>query len=115
LDDGYDGVQYQRDFYVPPATEASDGSPAPAGPTLPAPGAPKSRTPDGWHIIDLPFNAFVPNFRGRPVSGRPPLAASQIRQLGVMVSKFGAADGGLTPGFHNGAFKLRLRSLSAYA
>lgn len=60
--------------------------------------------------MDLSFDAFRPNFRGRVVPGRPPLRGSQVRQLGLMVSKFSDA-GGLTPGFRTGPFRLALRSM----
>mmetsp|Transcript_20360 Transcript_20360/g.60536 ORF Transcript_20360/g.60536 Transcript_20360/m.60536 type:complete len:85 (-) Transcript_20360:27-281(-) len=63
-----------------------------------------------WTVVDLMFSRFKPNFRGQFVAGRPPIVGSQVRQLGIMVSKFSDA-GGLTPGFRTGPFRLALRSI----
>ena len=86
-DDGFDGVMYQQDF-----------------PTL---------GNGQWQTVDLPFSGFRPNFRGQLVPNRPPISGSQIRQLGVMVSKF-SDSGGLTPGFRTGPFRLAIRSIKGF-
>ena len=86
-EDGYDGIMYQRDFET---------------------------TDDGqWRTVDLPFSSFNPNFRGRLVPGRPPLSGAQVRQLGLMVSKFSDA-GGTTAGFRTGPFRLAVRSIRGF-
>lgn len=82
MDDDFDGVQYQHDF----ATTA-DGK---------------------WQVVDLPYAHFKPNFRGRLVTGRPPVRPAQVRQLGLMVSKFSDA-GGLTANFKSGNFRLAVK------
>ncbi|GLC40449.1 hypothetical protein PLESTB_001347100 [Pleodorina starrii] len=79
-DADWDGVQYQYDFVAPPV----------------------------WSQLDLPLSAFKPTFRGRLVPNRPPLQGQQIRQLGLMVSKF-TADGGVINSFRNGSFRLGFR------
>ena len=66
-----------------------------------------------WQTVDLPFSGFKPNFRGRLVTGRPPLSGAQVRQLGLMVSKF-SDTGGLTAGFRTGPFRLALRSIRGF-
>ena len=81
LDDAFDGLVYQRDFPTEPAS---------------------------WQQLDLMFDTFKPNFRGRLVPGAPPLQGAGVRQLGLMVSKFSDV-GGLTPGFRPGAFKLAVK------
>jgi hypothetical protein len=66
-----------------------------------------------WETIDLPFSNFKPNFRGRLVAGRPPLSGSQVRQLGLMVSKF-SDTGGLTANFRTGSFRLGIQSIRPF-
>ncbi|EFJ43483.1 hypothetical protein VOLCADRAFT_106809 [Volvox carteri f. nagariensis] len=84
-DADWDGVQYQYDFVAPPV----------------------------WGQVDLPFSAFKPTFRGRLVPNRPPLQGQQIRQLGLMVSKF-TADGGVISNFRNGSFRLGVRWIKGF-
>ena len=86
-DASFDGVMYQHDFPT-----SNDGQ---------------------WRTVDLPFSSFKPNFRGQLVPGRPPILGSQIRQLGIMVSKFSDA-GGLTSGFRTGSFSLALSSIKGF-
>jgi hypothetical protein len=57
--DGFDGVQYQARF-VPPAGE--------------------------WTDLHLPVASFVPTFRGRTLTGVPPLDPAEVRAFGLMVS-----------------------------
>ncbi|KAG2449053.1 hypothetical protein HYH02_005802 [Chlamydomonas schloesseri] len=85
-DGDYDGVQYQYDF-TPPA--------------------------GAWTQVELPFSGFKPTFRGRLVANRPPLQGQQIRQLGLMVSKF-TSDGGVINNFRNGGFRLGIRYLRGF-
>jgi NADH dehydrogenase [ubiquinone] 1 alpha subcomplex assembly factor 1 len=57
--DGLDGIQYQARF-APPAGE--------------------------WTEVRLPVASFAPTFRGRTLSGVPPLDPARVRSLGLMVS-----------------------------
>lgn len=57
--DGWDGVAYRARF-------ATSG--------------------DGWETLRLPFDSFVPSFRGRVVRGAPPLDPKDIRQVGFLIS-----------------------------
>jgi monofunctional biosynthetic peptidoglycan transglycosylase len=57
--DGFDGVQYQARF-APPAGE--------------------------WTEVRLPVASLVPTFRGRALTGVPPLDPGEVRALGFMVS-----------------------------
>jgi hypothetical protein len=59
MDAALDGVQYQARF-SPPA--------------------------DQWTAIVLPWEAFAPTFRGRPLPGEPPLDPRRVRQIGLMIS-----------------------------
>lgn len=85
-DDGFDGVMYQHDFN---------------------PGR------DEWKVVDLPFDKFKPNFRGQMVAGRPPIRGAQVRQLGLMVSKF-SDTGATTRGFAAGPFRLGIRWIKGF-
>lgn len=59
-------------------------------------------TPAGadWQTLRLLLTGFAPTFRGRVVAGAPPLDATRIRQVGLMV-----ADG------QAGPFALDLRTI----
>jgi hypothetical protein len=63
-------------------------------------------------VLEVPWGAFTPSFRGTPLAGRPALSGEAVRQLGFMLSRF-ASDGLPTPAFRPGAFKLRVRSVGA--
>lgn len=103
MDDGYDGVQYQVDFATQPLL-----------PTLPNQGPASSSSSSGdWQTLDIPFSTFTPNFRGRPLAGQAPFQPARMRQLGLMVSKF-ASEGGTTPGFKSGPFRLAIRSIRGF-
>jgi NADH dehydrogenase [ubiquinone] 1 alpha subcomplex assembly factor 1 len=39
-----------------------------------------------WIIVQLPFNEFIPVFRGRVVSEAPKLEAGHIRRIGFMIA-----------------------------
>jgi NADH dehydrogenase [ubiquinone] 1 alpha subcomplex assembly factor 1 len=54
----------------------------------------------GWHSTRLPLAEFKPRFRGRQVTGAPPLDPARIRQVGLMAS-----------GGQPGAFALCIRSI----
>jgi len=58
-DDGFDGIQYQAQF-TPPA--------------------------GAWCEARFPLDSFSARFRGRAVSGAPPLDAGHVRALGFMIS-----------------------------
>ena len=44
--------------------------------------APKNQ----WTLIKIPLSLFRPNFRGRLVSGSPPLDPTHLRQIGLMIA-----------------------------
>ena len=73
-DDGFDGVNYHATF--PPA----DGT---------------------WQALRLPLADFRASFRGREVSGAPPLDPARIRQVGLMIA-----------GRQAGPFALDIRRIS---
>lgn len=56
-----------------------------------------------WIEVRVPLSAFVPNFRGRPVPGEPPLNPALVRQVGLMIA-----------GKQAGLFRLCVRRISAY-
>ena len=58
-DAGFDGANYQAEF----ATKAGE-----------------------WQEYRLPFKDFVPTFRGRVLTGVPPLNAAQIASVGFLIS-----------------------------
>jgi len=58
-DGAFDGVNYQAEF-APPAGQ--------------------------WCQIQLPVDAFVPSFRGRPVPDAPPLDPARVCQVGLMIA-----------------------------
>ncbi len=58
LDDRWDGVAWRAEF-------ATDGS---------------------WQILQIPFEAFEPVFRGRRVTGAGPVVAARIGQIGFMIA-----------------------------
>ncbi|MCX7183432.1 MAG: CIA30 family protein [Nitrosospira sp.] len=58
-DNSFDGVKYQSAF-----------------------DAPKNQ----WTLIKIPLSLFRPNFRGRLVSGSPPLDPTHLRQIGLMIA-----------------------------
>jgi hypothetical protein len=58
-DAGFDGTNYQAEF----ATKGSE-----------------------WQEYRLPFKDFVPTFRGRVLTGVPPLSAAQIASVGFLIS-----------------------------
>ena len=65
---------------------------------------------DEWTTVDMAWAEFKPTFRGQLVRGAPPLRGAQVRQLGLMVSKF-SDSGGVTPNFAPGGFQLALRAV----
>lgn len=58
-DDGFDGPNYQAAI----STQAGE-----------------------WQTVEVPMTTFVPSFRGRRVTGAPPLAGERIRSLGFLIS-----------------------------
>lgn len=39
-----------------------------------------------WIEIKIPFNKFIPTFRGRTLKGKPLLSSENIKQVGVLIS-----------------------------
>lgn len=58
--------------------------------------------PDRWITVVLPFDAFVPTFRGYTPRNAPPLDPAAVRQLGLLIG-----DG------REGAFRLELERIVA--
>lgn len=87
-DAAVDGVSYQASLSAATTELAKDGG-----------------------VVHIPFSAFQPSCRGRPVSA-PPLRGEDVVQLGVMLSRFDS--GGTQAEVGAGAFQLRLRRLEAY-
>ena len=77
MDDGFDGINYQTSFQ-PPAED--------------------------WSVVTLPLAAFEPTFRGRALVDAPPLDASKVRQIGLMIGDR-----------QQGVFALAVRRVSAAA
>ena len=42
--------------------------------------------PNAWMIIDIPFDACVPVFRGRVLKDAAPLLPGNIQQIGFLIS-----------------------------
>ena len=59
--------------------------------------------PDAWAEVSLPFSAFRPVFRGRPVPGAPALDPARIVTLGFLISDR-----------QEGPFLLEIASITAY-
>lgn len=43
--------------------------------------------PDRWQSLRIPLAEFRPSFRGREVSGAPPLDPARLRQAGLMIAE----------------------------
>jgi len=43
-------------------------------------------TSDEWQIVEIALDEFIPVFRGRTVAGAGPVVASEIQQIGFLVS-----------------------------
>jgi hypothetical protein len=76
-DDGHDGIAYQAHF----VTEKNK-----------------------WVTVRLPFDTFIPVFRGRVVDDAPDFDVSRVRRIGFMI-----ADK------QEGPFRLEIESVKAYA
>jgi uncharacterized protein YbjT (DUF2867 family) len=63
--------------------------------------------------VRIPFSEFIPVFRAKTLKDCPPLDASQVRSVQIMLSKF-EYDGDLNPQFTPGAFQLQIQSMKAY-
>lgn len=59
---------------------------------------------DTWITARLPFDAFMPVFRGRAIEDAPPLNVSDIRRIGFMIADKQA-----------GPFRLEINWIKAYA
>ncbi len=58
LDDRWDGVAWRAEF----------------------------ATSENWQVLEIPFDAFEPVFRGRPVEGAGPVVPANIGQIGFMIA-----------------------------
>jgi monofunctional biosynthetic peptidoglycan transglycosylase len=76
-DDTYEGTAYQANF---------------------------STEKDEWITVRLPFDEFIPVFRGRVVNDAPQLDLRSIRRMGFMI-----ADK------QEGPFRLEIEKVTAYA
>lgn len=76
MDEGFDGLSYQAAM-------------------APRPGA--------WTLLHLPWSAFAPSWRGRPVLGAPAFRPEALRQLGLLIGERQA-----------GPFALGVRSIQLY-
>jgi len=43
--------------------------------------------PDRWQSLHIPLAEFRPTFRGREVTGAPPLDPARLRQVGLMIAE----------------------------
>ncbi|BAY30272.1 NADH:ubiquinone oxidoreductase complex I intermediate-associated protein 30 [Nostoc carneum NIES-2107] len=66
-----------------------------------------------WIDIRIPFADLTPVFRAKTVKDAPPIDASTISSLQLMLSKF-EYDGALNPKFTPGGFSLQVESIKAY-
>jgi len=69
--------------------------------------------PNIWITVSIPFTNLVPVFRAKTVKDCPPINASNIYSLQLMLSKF-EYDGELNPRFSPGNFNLQVESIKAY-
>jgi monofunctional biosynthetic peptidoglycan transglycosylase len=58
-DERYDGIAYQAKF---------------------------DTTRDEWRVVEIPFDSFLPTYRGRTVRNAPPLDTTRISQIGFMIA-----------------------------
>lgn len=63
--------------------------------------------------VFLPFEGFKPTFRGGVVPGAPKLQPERLRQIGFMISKL-TVEGGKTPNFQPGPFRLGIKTLRVF-
>ncbi len=63
--------------------------------------------------IRVPFDQLRPVFRAKTVEDAPPLQASQVISLQLMLSKF-EYDRALNPHFRSGFFQFQLETIAAY-
>ncbi len=59
--------------------------------------------PDQWIAVEIPFQEFLPTFRGRTLPDHPPLNSGCIRTFGLMISEKQA-----------GEFSLEVTTISAW-
>jgi len=92
----YDGVSYQQEFTPPPVPGTGNGT--------------------RMNSCKLPFENFMPTWRGRLVANTSPLDPDSIRQVGLMASKFGGGPntGTMVPDFRPGPFQLRVQGIETY-
>lgn len=76
IDDRFDGISYRQPFATQPGT---------------------------WMTVRVPFNGFVPVFRGRIVNDTPPVSPEQIQQIGFLIADKQA-----------GSFRLEIEWIQAY-
>ncbi|MBO3457523.1 CIA30 family protein [Aetokthonos hydrillicola Thurmond2011] len=66
-----------------------------------------------WIDVRVPFTDLIPVFRAKTVKDCPPIDASKIVALQLMLSKF-EYDGGLNNTFSPGGFALQVESIKGY-
>jgi monofunctional biosynthetic peptidoglycan transglycosylase len=57
----------------------------------------------GWTAVRIPFESFVPTYRGRVIRDAPPLDPAKIMSFGLMISDK-----------QEGPFRLEIRRIAAY-
>ncbi|MBD2663468.1 hypothetical protein B6N60_03360 [Richelia sinica FACHB-800] len=67
---------------------------------------------DNWIDVTIPFADLTPVFRAKTVKDSPPIDASKVCSLQLMLSKF-EYDGALNPKFAPGSFALEIESIKA--
>lgn len=63
--------------------------------------------------LSLPLEQFKPSFRGQAAPDAPPLRATDVRGLGLMLSRYEGGGGEGKQSIEPGAFRLRLHRLEA--
>ncbi|BAY27021.1 NADH:ubiquinone oxidoreductase complex I intermediate-associated protein 30 [Calothrix sp. NIES-2100] len=67
-----------------------------------------------WINVRIPFADLIPVFRAKIVKDAPPIDASRVCSVQLMLSKF-EYDGALNPHFSPGGFSLQVESIKAYS
>ena len=68
---------------------------------------------DVWQDVYVPFAELIPVFRAKTMNDAPPLNASNVNSMQLMLSKF-EYDKQLNPSFQPGQFRLEVEEIKAY-